>query len=112
MDYDGSGTLYVGGCVVLEVIKQYAVEFPVGSKVYRKDKAKKGILEAIVIKKINRVIVHGYFYVINYVDTFNGVWIEGELVSHEEAKTLAIAYWESVIQQAEADLLAYCNIVV
>ena len=42
----------------------------------------------------------GIFHVM-YVDTWNGLWNEDELVSHQEAIDLATTYWNRQLALAE-----------
>ena len=78
---------------------RYYHKYGVGSTVYIKDEAnKKGKLEAVHLKKIN-IVPHGNSYTgfgttYNYVDTFNRVWLEHELVYLEDAIVLANNYFD------------------
>lgn len=108
--YTMTGGIKLSGCSTpIKVSKRYPLKFAIGSKAYRKDKARnKGKLEAVVIKKANRVVsspfVKGAYYEINYVDTFNRVWLENELVWQSEAISLATAYWERIASIAQNDI--------
>lgn len=114
MDYEATGGIVIGGCAAFKVTKRYETKFGVGSRVYIRKKAiNKGKLESVVIKKINRAMpasptCMGIQRVINYLDTFNRVWLEEELVWQGEAVDLATLYWEAV--QANAlNVLNTCS---
>lgn len=107
--FQASGGIRVVGCASVDATAIYLVKFDLGSKVYVKKKAFRGMLDPVVIKKINRVeltrpFVTGVGAVVNYVDTFNRVWIEDELVNQETALDLAILHWEN-IKQASREIL-------
>lgn len=108
-EFVGKGVIEIGGCALLEITKQFVVKFGIGSKAYRIDKARKGILEVVVIKKINRVKTSYGDYIINYVDTFNAVWFESDLAYQSEAVALAIAYWNKVLNETQHALLRDCS---
>ena len=79
------------GCAYLTVVNRYSVPFGEREIVYLKHRAEKGFLEKVAIKRINLV-----GSVFNYVDSTNRVWLENELLWHNDALALAIAYWEDV----------------
>jgi len=112
MNYDATGGLTIGGCSAFKVTFRHAIKFGIGSRVYIKAKAKKGKLESIVLKKVNRVFPDsptcmGILNEVNYIDTFNRVWMIDELVWQTEAVDLATLYWEKYMVAAQA--LANCN---
>lgn len=77
------------------------VRFKEGDFAYEKWKAQyKGLIRRHVIKFVNVKTVgrtQGLLH-IHYTDTFNQIWMDRELVTHEEALNLAEAY---LLQQAE-----------
>jgi hypothetical protein len=106
MIYQSIGSIRITGCSIIKFKKNFLVNFAIGSRVYIKKKAKIGILESVVIKKIYRTLPEKYTYqgidaVISYVDTFNRVWIEDELVWNEDAIDYAKIYWRRVEQDAQ-----------
>jgi len=106
MIYQPTGSIRVSGCSAIGLKKNFFVNFPIGSRVYIKKKAKMGLLESVVIKRINRVAPDKSAYaginvVVSYVDTFNRVWIENELTWDNEAMDYAKIYWLRVQQDAE-----------
>jgi hypothetical protein len=106
MIYEASGLIKLTGCAVKRIDKNFLILYALGSKVYIKKKAKMGILEAVVLKKVNRTEPENYAYdgiqpVITYVDTFNRVWIEEELIQEAYAVDLAKIYWRRVEQDAQ-----------
>lgn len=110
MDYDATGGITIGGCAAFKVTKRFTTAFAVGSRVYIRKKAlNKGKLESVVIKKINRVMpasptCMGIQKAVNYLDTFNRVWMEEELVWQADAVILATLYWESVKASMQSTL--------
>lgn len=101
--YAGFGTINLKGCAqIVNVTKYYHYNFEVGSKVYILEKAKKGKLEPVVIKKVRRV--NDQFV---YTDTYNGTWMQDELVWEMFAVNLAIQYWENVVGQLDSFLEKY-----
>lgn len=101
--YEPTGEIRVIGCAGFNLKQNFFVLFNVGSKVYVKNKAKSGILESVVIKRLKREIdashYKGYFPQIVYTDTTNRVWLERELLSEENAVDAAKAYWIRIEQE-------------
>jgi hypothetical protein len=80
-----------------EPSQNYTVLYNVGSKVYIKKKAKKGIIEYVYIKKFQfNGLPPGTLV---YVDTFNRVWLEREFVTQAVAVELALAYWNDRLDE-------------
>lgn len=107
MDYNAVGSISLCGFAAVGLENKYLVDYSVGDRVYVKRKAKMGVLESVVVKKINRVVSQRSSYrgaetAVSYVDTFNRVWIEDELVPDDEAIDLAKLYWLRAKQDAEA----------
>jgi hypothetical protein len=101
MSYTAIGSIRLKGCASFEIQLLVPVVFGVGSIVYSKAQAQKGKLEKLAIKRINLIDDNSNdsFYVINYVDSMNRVWLEDELVWQADALSLAIAYWENIQEQ-------------
>lgn len=104
--YQGSsGGVRVVGCAKVAIQQKLIVRFLIGERAYVKHKAKLGVIESILIKRINGVFpkYEGFNTAIqpdvNYVDTFNRVWIEDELISQERAIDLARVYLENIRQE-------------
>jgi len=91
MLYTATGSVKLKSCSDFKVVQLYSVPFGLNSVVYIKQKAMKGIMEKIAIKRINMV-----GNVFNYCDSTNRVWLEHELVWQADALPLAIAYWEDL----------------
>lgn len=107
--YTASGGVLILGCVTsIELIQNYSCIFAVGTSPYVLWRAQLGDLEQVTIKKINLVDPNPNNTILNYQDTFNGIWLEGELVWHDEAVELALDYWENV--SLEKNRLANCII--
>lgn len=94
LDYQGSGIIQITGCSENKYRKYYPALFSVGTRVYIKSKASRGILESVVIKKI-KVNESDIFTkvqpIIAYVDTLNRVWEENELIEQQDAIELVEA---------------------
>lgn len=88
---EASGRIRLFGCAKVILSKYYSLTFPINSIVYIVYQAQKGELEKICVKRVN-MIEEGIF---NYVDTFNRVWLEGELCEEEEAIELYNYYYEN-----------------
>ncbi len=77
-----------------------------GSVVYSLAKARKGIMEAIKIKRV-RLITNRSTYgqiVTLYEDLQNGLWNEDELCTEAEAQQFVIIYLENLQQQIIQEL--------
>lgn len=97
-----NGGSTVSGCALITYCKVYITAFGPGDIVYNINKAKRGIIEKIVIKNqkiINKSKTNGLFEVM-YIDTLNALWNEWELISHSQAITLATRYYEDLLEDA------------
>ena len=103
-DYTASGKITIKGCALpVKVTKYYTFAFGIGSILYVIAKARKGILEKVVIKKVNLTGFDGLQPVYNYVDTTNRVWLERELTWQSIAIELATNYIETEMGQYQCD---------
>ena len=98
----GSGGLSASGCVVVFERHVFITAFGAGDIVYNVAKARRGILEKLVIKLVRpvnsrRAIRRNQ---VIYQDTFNGLWNEDDLVPYRTALVLAEAYWQRVLDDA------------
>lgn len=105
LSHDGvSGYVRVVGCAEVGIKQNLIVRFLVGDRAYVRRKAHLGVMESIIVKRINGVFpkYEGFNTAVqpdvNYVDTFNRVWLENELVSQENAIDIAKIYWENIRQ--------------
>ncbi len=92
--YFGLGGITIGGCATASFTPSYDYQLPLGTKLYALYKARRGCLEAVVLKQ-SRVIKNvktGNLAVIMYVDTLNGLWGESELGTLGDAQELVAAY--------------------
>lgn len=102
MAYIGSGTIVISGCAVYKATTCLKYKFKEGSKAFICEKArKKGILELIYIKKVLFNTTKYGSYVIVYVDTLNGKWLEDELCTETEAISIATNYWERRLENID-----------
>jgi hypothetical protein len=104
--YQGSGSVVrIVGCAELGIKQNLIVRFLVGDRAFVRRKARLGKMESVTIKRINGVFpkYEGFNTAIqpdiNYVDTFNRVWMEEELASQENAIDLARIYLENIRQE-------------
>ncbi len=93
------GGVVIAGCTLYTFLDRVRTLYGPGDILYNIDKAKKGVLERVVIKR-QRVLrsrtTEGQFQVL-YIDTLNALWNEWDLVSHAVASDLAIAYFEKLL---------------
>lgn len=88
--YTATGGFNLEGASAFCYSQQINLKFGIGDIAFIKARAQKGKLEKICIK---RVFVKTYQDVPLYKDTFNAVYFEPELVSHEEAISLALIFY-------------------
>lgn len=109
-DYTTTGGLRVGSCAAYQLTHFFIYGFAVGSIVYSRAKANKGVYEKIFIKNIKPVsrypvtgknVVPETRFKAMYVDSLNGYWNEDELVSYEVATDLVDAYYVRAYAEAE-----------
>lgn len=98
------GGIRVAGCAGISIKQNLIVRFLVGDRVYIKRKAIIGKIESVIIKRLNGVFPKYKEFNevvqpdLNYVDTFNRVWLESELITQENAFDLAKIYLENIRQ--------------
>jgi hypothetical protein len=101
------------GCANVSVTKRYQLRFGSGGIAYIRTQARKGVLEKVAIRQVSHpdpVNSPGMF---NYKDSLNGLWLETELCTWEEAVVLAEAYWLDVMaDQAAAPCVNQVSFVV
>jgi len=105
--YTGQGGFKLRGCAKVTVTYIYLTKFQDRDEAYIQKDATRGKLNRIFIKQTNVVLTNSQ-PVINYVDTFNWVWLENELVTRSEAQSLVNAYKAKVIQERKL-LESACN---
>jgi hypothetical protein len=96
---NGAGGVNVAGCGIITYIDVHKTLYAARDILFNIYKAKKGVLEKVVIKKvkiINGKLTYGQFEVM-YVDTYNALWNEWDLVSHSQAIVLATAHYQCVL---------------
>lgn len=84
--YQAMGGIEVFGCAIYKTEIAYNPIFQIGDILYSKNKAILGTYEKISVKKI-------LFPMYLYVDTFNGLWNQKELVTYEVATSLIQQYF-------------------
>jgi len=104
--FEGSGRIRVVGCAGISGKRNFLVLFSARQRAWVKKKADLGMIESVVIKKINtlppedRLSDWGSQPEVTYTDTFNRVWLEDELTTQENAVDLARIWWENAAQHA------------
>lgn len=88
------------GCVLVATIRPSTAAFGVGDVAYNVQKARRGVLEKVVVKVVRpirsrRSPAPGR---VLYIDTFNGYWNERDLIALDTAKALVEAYWSKVAE--------------
>jgi hypothetical protein len=101
--FNGSGGAKTGGCALTGVAHYILTSFQANDTAYVRDSAKRGILEKVVVKEVlltrNRLTFNQYL--VKYKDTFNRLYIEGDLLDEYNALLLIEAYLER--KQADID---------
>lgn len=98
-----SGGAVVNSCASIFTSHIYTTLYGIGDALYSAPKARRGVLEKIVIKQIVpiKASLVGGMFVVMYKDTFNGLWNEDELITLDDAKALAIAYYNFLLAQIQ-----------
>ncbi len=87
--HTGSGGLELIGCVdLIETTIFVFPAFAVGDFAWIKQRARRGVLERVSIKKINFIDQFTW----NYQDSFNRLWLEKEFVDLATAEQLVQAF--------------------
>jgi hypothetical protein len=100
-NYEGTGGIRVGGCAGVQVEFFYQFKFGINSFAWIGYKAKKGILERVVIKDVRMPLP----YVFLYTDTLNAYYNENELMTQEEAVTAFTLYKERIMNEGTKNAL-------
>lgn len=101
-----NGGIKVSGCMTFKHEKVYRTLYGPGDVVFNIHKAKKGILEKVVIKEQRLSSRMSNLFNVVYFDTLNSVWNEWDLITHSTAKQLAEQYLEDLL--FELDRLNKC----
>lgn len=96
--------LNILGCAGALIYKNFTTEFIVGDKAYIKQKARLGKLEKIIIKKllIDSKTNYRSLPAPLYVDHFNRIWEESELLNQETAIDISLIYWKNISEETKA----------
>lgn len=95
----GSGTIVISSCTPISLYVNLTYKYKVGDACFLKFRAQKGKLEKIVIKEV-KVVANKYTSgMVNfmYIDTFNAIYAEQDLLTEKEAILVAKAYYEHLI---------------
>jgi len=93
--YEMSGSIRVGNCALVKYKCNRRYLYPEGSVLYYKKNAKVGILEKVYVKRVNFPARCNYSCSATtplYVDNFNAIYNERDLVTLEEANDLIAQY--------------------
>jgi hypothetical protein len=105
LNYTASGGAKTGGCAGVRVAKYIATSFKANDNAYVLDSALKGIIEKVVVKEV--ILTKNGFtynqYLVKYKDTYNRLYIEGDLLDEYNALLLIEAY----LERRQADLDAH-----
>ena len=84
--YDAGGAVAIGGCASFDKYVYVEYKWPLNSLLFSKDKARKGIMELVAIKRlfVNNNTKTQRQPVKIYQDTYNGLWNEKDLIEEEE----------------------------
>jgi hypothetical protein len=110
--YNGSasGGVRCGGCPDVSASHIYITTYGEGDIVYNIYKARKGVLEKIVIREIltSKMSLTGGLFQVMYKDTLNALWNEDDLITLEDAQAFAEVYYEDLLRQM-AELHQNCQ---
>jgi hypothetical protein len=100
MIYDEAvtGGVRGSGCALFNCYLPFAGQYRIGEVLFDASKARRGVLEKIVIKgvRVSMSRRRGSLKVVLYQDTFNGLWNEFDLVPFEGAVELIQAHLDSI----------------
>lgn len=90
----GSGGAMSGDFVLPIVLRPVLTKFVPGEALYNVAKARRGVLEKVIVKAVRSVTSKKTLGVnrVLYIDTFNGLWNEYDLVRPDEARALVGTY--------------------
>lgn len=95
-NYTGSGTIFLSSCTPINFRRNWPYRFAIGDTCFLRFRAMKGKLEKIVIKEV-RVVSNDYTYgavKFMYIDTFNAIYGEEDVMTEKEAILLAKQYYQ------------------
>lgn len=97
MEYVSTGSLKLKGysLTCFSIVRH--LKYSIGDFVFIKEKAIKGIVDRVCIKKY--FITSFEFDITKYQDTFNRIWFENELIPHQEAVDLSILFYEKKLSE-------------
>jgi len=106
MVYDiiGSGGVVGSSCANYTHAHYIVTAYGPGDILYNVNKARKGVLEKVVIKKpqvTQSAKTYGLAIAI-YIDTLNAMWNEDDLVPYTSAITFATDYYQSQLDTLDA----------
>jgi hypothetical protein len=102
--YQATGGIQMIGCSSYKLIHFRHYKYRIGSILFSKEKAMRGIYEKIAVKSVR----FPNPYVNLYVDTFNALWNEDEIVSYETAVGLVKEY-ANLVHDKSLDAIKNCK---
>jgi hypothetical protein len=99
LSYTGSGIFQLSACSKYWKTINYPHKWSPGDILFSKQKAIMGQFEKIAVKQVRLIINAGTAgkMIFIYVDTFNSLWNEDDLVQEYDALLLAKMYYEKKI---------------
>lgn len=95
--YEATGGIKIIGCAEYKLINFWYYKYAVGSILFSRKKALRGVYEKIAIKKVRFVDAYSPIY----TDTYNGTWNENELIPYSIAVGLVEDY--IILRNAQAE---------
>jgi len=97
--YTGSGKFQLGACAKFWKTINYPHKWSPGDILFSKQKALLGQFEKVAIKQVRLIMNAGTAgkMIFIYVDTFNSLWNEYDLIQEYDALLIAKMYYENKI---------------
>lgn len=106
--YTASGGLRLSGCTGVVESTYLLYKFPEGSIAYLCKKARCGILEKVAIRRVKCTNIGSEIFPI-YFDTFDAVYEEGDLCTHQQAVKFAKQFYLTKLAKTRAILERVCH---
>jgi hypothetical protein len=97
--YIGNGNLQIRPCCKYWKTINYPHKWSPGDILFSKQKAIMGLFEKVAIKQVRLIMTAGTAgkMIFIYLDTFNSLWNENDLIQEYDALLLAKMYYEQKI---------------
>lgn len=109
-NHDSSGSLRLRSCTTARLRKFITTRWKAGDTLWVRAKAVKGLLRTVSIKRVRiaSTVKTGSAVLPLYIDSYNGLWNETDLIDRDTAVALATAYYERQLAEADAAMRAAC----